>query len=98
MLVHFSIFDSQMSVEERVRVFGINAPELRGETKEAAEAARSFALTLAPINRTAILHRTPHGWRDKYGRLLATVFVEGTDFGEAMILHGHAKPYVGMDY
>jgi endonuclease YncB( thermonuclease family) len=67
-----------------VRIQGINAPEL--STAEGKVAA-SFAETLLPIGTSFVLTTTQ---RDKYGRVLGRVVVNGVDYGEQMIKSGHA--------
>jgi len=79
---------------KRIRVIGINTPEIvdpRKEIecfgKEASEKAKSILL-----GKKVRLEKDPtQGNIDKYGRLLRYVFLEdGTDFGLLMIKEGYA--------
>ncbi len=72
---------------ERVRVLGVNAPELKGETRAAAEAAREFTqrwLDGAELR----LHVCE---RDAFGRLLATVHrkADGANLTTDLLNAGH---------
>lgn len=78
----------------RVRLRGIDSPEMRGSTsdeKQAATLSRDYL-------RTQILGECitlKNIGTEKYGRLLATVFHRGRDINQLIIDHGHAKPYDG---
>lgn len=79
----------------RVRLVNIDAPELHGrcpaenQMAERAKLAAMIALATSPI------HVTPDGGKDRYGRLLARVVVDGRDLGETLIAQGLARPYAG---
>jgi endonuclease YncB( thermonuclease family) len=87
-----------------IRLQGVNAPELIGASAEAGRAARDFALAAlllpdapATFFRETII-TTFKDKNDKYGRLLAKVFIK-TDQGwvclnDEMLRTGHATPYV----
>lgn len=81
---------------QRVRVLGINAPELAHDGKPAqcgGEAART-ALDRMIYRKTVALQRDPRSDDvDRYGRLLRYVSLDGTDVGLAMIRSGHASEY-----
>ena len=82
---------------EKVRIAGIDAPETHPSRcdeearlgEEATEKLRALlnsgAVTMTHIDRD----------RDKYGRLLRNVAVNGADVGEAMISAGVAREYAG---
>lgn len=80
----------------RVRLWGIDAPELVGsnETPTAepfAEAARSLARSRCE-GQPVILQLEPHRLRDSYGRLLAYVILpDGTSLNEILLVEGLAK-------
>lgn len=78
---------------ERVRIVGLDAPELRGakcerERLRAADAARFLAWLL----RDGIDQPRWIGI-DRYGRRLARISVDGVDVARLMIWAGHARPY-----
>lgn len=73
----------------RIRVYGINAPELN--TAE-GRAARDFAQAVLPV--AGAVEVLSHGW-DKYGgRIDAEIRApDGRDFAQVMLDAGHAVPY-----
>jgi endonuclease YncB( thermonuclease family) len=78
------------TVVERVRVLGVNAPELHGATKAAGEAAKAF--TEQWLAGGAI--RLEVCQRDSFGRLLATVMrADGRDLTEDLIAAGMGVPF-----
>lgn len=82
-----------------VRLAGIDAPELRGKCEGEKAAARAARDALAALLAAGEPRICPLGW-EKYGRVLATVTVEGADGGPvdvaaALIAQGHARPYDG---
>lgn len=84
----------------RVRLSGIDAPELR---QECIRDRRSWACGEAA--RRALDEALTHGpavcagsGRDAYGRLLARCTVSGQDLGDRMVRDGLALAYRGRDY
>jgi endonuclease YncB( thermonuclease family) len=88
----------RITVRQRVRLHGIDAPELHGATAAAGKAAREYL---------AELLRTQMAWqfqtikpRDKYGRWLATIDAtdpttgQPTTINRQMIEAGHAVLYL----
>jgi endonuclease YncB( thermonuclease family) len=80
-----------LTVYARVRVNGINAPEL---ATAAGKRARGHARKLLPPGTEVQVISL--GW-DKYGgRIEGSITAEGVgDFATAMIAAGHAKPWAG---
>lgn len=83
-----------VSYRSNFRAYGINAPEVRGASREAGLAARNYASTLAPPGSFVNLTTTK---ADKYGRWLASFPINSTGqpFSHEMIEAGHAVPYFG---
>jgi len=84
-----------ISVRERFRLLGINAPEMKGPTAEAGEAARAFLASLIEGREITV---ASHG-RDKYGRWLAVLLVddvsdERVNVNQMMVAKGHAVRYM----
>lgn len=79
---------------ERVRVMGLDAPELRARCPAELALARAARDRLeALIARGVTLE--PHG-RDRYRRLLAVVRDrQGRDVAQLLIREGLARPYTG---
>jgi len=90
--------DTYVCRGERIRVENIDAPELHARCAaelDAALAARLFAqhaLDGALAIEIRVHTKRP---RDRYGRALARVLVDGDDLGELMIEAGLARSYHG---
>lgn len=77
-----------------VRLSGINAPETRGEYKEAGKMSKEFLSDY--LDRNPIVIHTEKDKKGKYGRLLAQVWVFNqawVNVNQYMILQGRAKQY-----
>ncbi len=82
----------QIRLDRMVRLRGINAPEVHGETKARGEqaAAYLFGLTVGrPLVVQTILDRD-----DKYGRILGVLYDGETNVNARMVADGHAVPYL----
>lgn len=85
----------------RVRLGGVNCPEVHGPSKEAGLAAAAYTrehllgkgVTLRPIkSEDGEFHA------DSFGRWLARVDLDGSDFCERLIATGHAVQFMcGVD-
>lgn len=82
---------------QNVRIAGIDAPETHdyrcaSELELGERAARQLQelLNSGPVRMTSIDRD-----RDKYGRLLRNLSVNGRDVGDALIASGVARPYAG---
>jgi endonuclease YncB( thermonuclease family) len=79
---------------ERVRVMGVDTPELHARCAseyQAAVAAKTFTqakLDLGPV-------RLDRSRRDRYGRTLARVYIDGVDLAGLLIGAGHGREYHG---
>lgn len=83
-------------IETRVRLLGIDAPELRAhcaEERQRAEAARDFLVQWL-ARREVVLREIRH---DKYGgRVLARVAtIDGRDIAGELLARGLVRPYDG---
>ena len=82
---------------ERVRLMGLDAPELGEHARCPAEAhlaERARMRLLALLASGPVELQLQHG-RDRYGRLLALVTAGGVDVAARMIGEGLARPYAG---
>lgn len=83
---------------ERYRVENIDAPETGllsecPEERALGEAARAYVETwLTSAHRVEAL---PTGRRDRYGRVVARIEIDGVDLGERLIARGLAQPWRG---
>jgi len=84
---------------ESFRLYGINAPEMRGASKVAGQAAKTYlmALLMHQLEHTEPLLVRTHkaDKQDKYGRYLATLWLPGgLNVNGEMVRAGHAVPYM----
>jgi len=81
----------------RVRLYGIDTPEMKGgtlETKAKAKEAKNYvARYLGKIVDIEILSGSKN--KDRYGRMLAKIKVDGNDLTEELIKAGHGIAYYG---
>ena len=82
--------------KQRIRLFGIDAPEVTGETRQEGLAATEHLKSL--IEGESIILRTVKGADggdrdDSFGRWLGTVYHGDIDVNAEMIRSGYAKPY-----
>ncbi len=79
---------------ERVRIIGLDAPEMRGECPRESRAARAATARMEQLISGGItLERRGN---DRYRRTLAVVRDRrGRDLAVVMIREGHARPYNG---
>lgn len=80
-----------IKVQKRVRVLGIDAPEVRtDEGKEAKQFVESYLQVGAEV-----IVRTERDKNDKYGRFLADIIHQGIPLSKVLLDKGLAKPYAG---
>lgn len=79
---------------EKIRLQGIDAPEMRGscpdERRRAALAAERLRQMLAGAAPVVI-----RSGLDRYGRTLATINVAGRDLGKELVAEGLARVWAG---
>jgi len=78
--------------EMKLRLYGIDTPELRGEEREAG-------LVVRDIVREMILDKEVeiHSYKDKqgkFGRYLATILIDGLNLNDWLVANGHATVYL----
>lgn len=78
--------------DQVLRLYGIDAWEVRGEEREKGLLAKEFLITALCTWQVLIEIRPEWGrnGRGKYGRWLAVVFVEGANVNNLMVGQGHA--------
>lgn len=81
---------------QRFRLDGINAPETKGESRDAGKAATEYLRTLVAKNATGgvLTIQTRKDKREKYGRYLAVLIASGWNLNAVMVNTGHAVPYM----
>ena len=73
----------------KVRLYGIDTPEIRGEERPEGLKVRDW-LRERILNKTIIL-KTYRDKSGKYGRLLGSVWLDGENLNEVMVELGLAK-------
>jgi micrococcal nuclease len=81
---------------QRIRLVGIDAPEVRGASKEVGDRATAFLKAL--IEGKTIILKTVKGTDnadrdDSFGRWLGEVYLDGQNVNQMLIESGHAAPY-----
>ena len=71
------------------RLYGLDAPEM---STEAGVAAKEWLVQ--QLAEGALIITTHKDRRERYGRYLATLWVDGVDINQAMVEAGHAVPYM----
>lgn len=89
----------KIRVDQTVRLYGINTPELIGESAQAGQAAKDAVMKMlsTAVKLRARTHKMPK--HDKYGRYLAEVVVidaagNEKSLNETLLAEGHAVPYL----
>ena len=79
-----------------VRIRGIDTTELKGTAGSVkAKAEMAKALAENALKNARVIHLYNLNLEDKYGRVLADVFCDGTDLAKLLLSKGVAKPYQG---
>lgn len=78
-----------INIEMKVRLQGINAPELK---EDAGKTARDYLFSRL-YNKSVII-KTERDRQEKYGRFLATVLLDGQNINEELVANGYAKDYM----
>jgi micrococcal nuclease len=77
---------------ERIRLLGINTPELTGPT--AAQGARAAAVLFDMLKGQPLTIQTKKDKTDKYGRMLGTLWAGSRNCNQALVEGGYAVPYM----
>jgi micrococcal nuclease len=77
---------------QKIRLYGINAPELKGSTKEIALKAKS-RLTELVLGKEIIIE-TLQDKKEKYGRWLGKIFVQDLLINKVLVSEGLAVPFM----
>jgi micrococcal nuclease len=93
----FSVFR-----KERIRLYGINAPESRTRDKEEKKrglAAKARLKELIKEGKNQVIVRTEIDKKGKFGRLLGKLYNDNVDqyktYNEILVDEGHAVEYFG---
>lgn len=75
---------------EPIRLYGINAYEVRGAERELGLAAKAFVEERMQAGDEVLLQTHKDG-KGKYGRWLGIIWVNGVNLNDALVTAGHAK-------
>jgi micrococcal nuclease len=85
---------------QKIRLFGINAPEIRGEEREQGLISRDILRKWIPIDSRITL-KTYKDSKEKYGRWLGEIFVPDeanreklVNINEQLVAGGYAERYM----
>ncbi len=82
--------------KEKIRVLGIDTPEKEGGFRPEGcfgDHASEYAREALQNKKVSLLQPKGYEDKDKYGRLLRYVFLDGEDFGAHLISEGYAFSY-----
>lgn len=80
------------SQEMKLRLYGIDTPEMRGPEKEEGKKVRDILRSMILDKEVTI--RSYKDKQGKYGRYLANIVLEdGLEVNQWLVDNGHAKPY-----
>lgn len=86
-----------VSIQQRVRLYGINTPETNSgndDERSAGVEAKLYARSIAPATMVVKVKTVKD--KDKYGRFLAVMTnADGLNIAEKLIEQGYGKPYFG---
>ncbi len=74
--------------KQKIRLYGINTPELRGAERAAGLVARDQLRD--QILHKNVLIKTFKDKKGKYGRYLATIFLDSVNINEWLVQNGYA--------
>ena len=76
-----------------IRLYGINAPELHGATKEAGLKSKARLVELIE-NKMVIIESKSYNDEDKYGRSLAIIYKDNININDLLVKENLAVPYL----
>lgn len=79
---------------ERIRIMGVDTPEMRGRCADEIAGAKAAQVYVARLLSLGDVSIERHG-TDKYGRTLARVFSRGQDIAGLIIAEGLGRAYFG---
>lgn len=83
-----------ITIRERVRVLGINTPEMKGATRERGQAARDFTIDWFHDHGVNVVCRTSKDKEDSFGRFLAEITCGADSLGADLLASGNAVPFM----
>jgi micrococcal nuclease len=87
------LFD--IHIDQTLRLFGINMPEIHSKVETERKAAEAAKARLKDLVEGKIIKIMSYKEKEKYGRYLAELIVDGVNVNELLIKEGLAKAYFG---
>lgn len=75
------------------RLYGINAPEVRGDSRVDGQKSRDWLRDQIPVGTEVVIHSIKDK-KEKYGRYLAIIYLGERNLNEEMVSLGLAVPYM----
>lgn len=75
-----------VSIQKRFRLYGINAPELKNDTNSIGKISKQYLTQL--INNKDVIIKTEKNKTDKYGRYIATIFLDNVNINQKIVSDG----------
>lgn len=82
----------EVHIQTRLRLNGINAPEVRGESRELGLATKQV-VTNELLNQKVVLKSESSIYPDKYGRWVATIYLNDQNYNQSLVDRGLAVIY-----
>ena len=101
--VDWDMGDGIWQIDEPVRMYGIQAPEVRGAQKwfggyKSRDYLKSIILgkevTMITFRMTKGTYYKVHDKHGKYGRILGVIYLKGININNHMVENGYAKEYM----
>lgn len=77
-----------------IRIYGINAPEMKGESKPLGEKSKARLKELLEGKDVTVEYKC----NDKYGRRVAVIILDDKNIGDIMIQEGLAETFMVSRY
>lgn len=77
--------------KQKLRLLGIDTPELRGEERQEGLKVRDYVREL--ILDKEVVIESERDKSGKYGRWLATIWIDGVNLNQTLLTEGMAKEY-----
>ena len=78
--------------DQSFRLYGINAPEMKGESKPRGEKSKEWLSNLLLGKKVKI--KTHKDKKEKYGRILVEIFLDEVCVNEMLVKEGLAEEYI----
>ena len=77
--------------KERIRFYGVDAWEPRGEEREAGLKAKKFVQDLLPVGGECVVRTGKE--KGKFGRYLGEIYIDDKSLNDMLLENGHAEVY-----